>query len=104
MAAAESLSRTRVRRAGRGIDWRPVTRPRCPLHSAMAPPEVDGEAEHTREVVAGELEQWAQVATELAGKRHDELAAVGDPEAGRAAAQLAHEIAEQLRSRARAWR
>lgn len=70
----------------------------------MAPPEAEAETAHTRGVVVGELEQWVQVATELAAARHDQLAAEGDPAAGRAAAQLAHEIAEQLRSRARAWR
>ena len=47
----------------------------------MAPPEADAESAHTREVVAGELEQWVQVATELAAQRHEQLAAQGDPDA-----------------------
>ncbi len=70
----------------------------------MAPPDAEAETARTRAVVADELEQWVQVATERAAARHDQLAAQGDPDAGRAAAQLAHEIAEQLRSRARFWR
>ena len=74
-----------------------------PLHTHLAPPEVPGESEHTREVVAGELAQWAQVCSEIAAGRYRDLVEAGDPDAAEATGQAIHEIAGQLRTRAHQW-
>lgn len=74
-----------------------------PLHEHLAPPAVQDESEHTREVVAGELAQWMQICSEIAGKRYSELVEAGDPDAAEEAARVAHELAGKIRIRVRQW-
>lgn len=80
-----------------------MTRARRPLRTHLAPPEVQHESEHTREVVAGELATWAQVCAETAAERYRDLVEADDPVSAEAAARVAHEIAGHIRARARQW-